>query len=132
MNRRHFFFSSAAAAFALQSRVGASEAISDPAAATHDALFQLWFPLKQFKIPPAERSTLAKISSAVSAGMYQAFSESSLLGALEGMTDPSLLPFYNSLTSSSDPAVKLFIRTPGGFGAMPQALRRRLFSFLFN
>ena len=146
MNRRHFFFSSAAAAFALQSRLSAQasgavvrelgeragESISDQTAATHDGLFQLWFPLKQFKIPPAERSTLAKIASAVSAGMYQAFSESSLLGALEGMTDPSLLPFYNSLTSSSDPAVKLFIRTPGGFGAMPQALRRRLFSFLFN
>lgn len=143
MNRRRFFFSSAAAAFAFRStlRAGAATefnsnqaAVNPPLtlAATHDALFQFWFPLKQLKISPGERRELGEIASRVSDGMYQAFSESSLLGALEGMTDPDLLPFYNALASSSDTAVKLFINTPGGFGAMPQGLRRRLFSFFFN
>ena len=140
MNRRHFFFSSAAAAFAVKSALGASESISDQTAAisplslkaTHDALFQFWFPLQKLEIPPAEKSQLEKIASGVSAGMYQAFIESSLLSALEGMTDPSLLPFYSSLTTSFDPSVRAFVTIPGGFGAMPQVLRRRLFSFLFN
>ncbi len=143
MKRRHFFFSSAAAVFAFKSTLRAgvdpettssqAAALSTPSlAATHDALFQLWFPLKQLKISPAERRELGEIATRVSAGMYQAFSESSLLGALEGMTDPGLLPFYDALASSSDPAVRLFIATPGGFGAMPQGLRRRLFSFFFS
>jgi GMC oxidoreductase len=140
MKRRHFFFSSAAAAFALKSALAASESISDQTAAistlslkaTHDALFQFWFPLQNLKIPAAEKSELEKIASGVSAGTYQAFIESSLLSALEGMTDPSLLPFYSSLISSSDPSVRAFITIPGGFGAMPWVLRRRLFSFLFN
>ncbi len=143
MKRRHFFFSSAAAAFALNSTLRAGvepqtissqgAAISTPVLiATHDALFQLWFPLKQLKISPAERKELGEIATRVSDGMYQAFSESSLLGALEGMTEPGLLPFYSALASSSDPAVRLFLATPGGFGAMPEGLRTRLFSFFFN
>lgn len=140
MNRRRFFFNSAAAAFALKSGLGANASISEQAVpvspislkATHDALFQFWFPLKDLKIPAAEKNELRKIADAVADGMYQAFIESSLMGALEGMTAPDLLPFYSNLVSSSDPAVKAFTKFSGGFGAMPRALRRRLFSFLFE
>ncbi|MBV9035071.1 MAG: GMC family oxidoreductase [Acidobacteriaceae bacterium] len=140
MHRRQFFFNAAAAALTLRfpGRAGGRPQSAPPLIspadlqATHDALFQFWFPLKELKIPPDERSEITKISSAVSAGMYQAFTESSLLELLEGMTAPSLLPFYRELAGSSDPAVQAFLTIPGGFGVMPRTLRRRLFSFLFN
>lgn len=141
MNRRQFFFSTAVAALNLRSPGKAGERprsvvlpLVSPTdlAATHEALFQFWFPLKRLKIPPEERSEITEIARSVSAGLYQAFAQSSLLELLGGMTQPQLLPFYRELAGSEDQAVQAFLAIPGGFGAMPTTLRSPLFSFLFN
>lgn len=113
MNRHRFIFSSAGAAFALKSALHAAGISPLSLLATHDALFHFWFPLNELKIPPAEKGELKKIASVVSPGMYQAFIESSLLGALEGKTDPALLPFSSSLANFSDPAVKGIYKDSG-------------------
>ncbi len=138
MNRRHFFFSSAAAALSVSPALRASERLlawtgtQSSLQATHNALFQFWFPLKDLRMSSALRAEVTPIAAAVDAGMYADFEQSTLLPLLEGMTDPKLLPFYSKLASSSNPAVRAFIATPGGFGAMPAALRKPLFSYLFR
>ena len=100
---------------------------------THIALFDLWFPLADLPIPPDVKVQVAPIADQVRAGMLQEFEESeSLMGLLTGMTDPKLLPFYDCLAGSADPAVKVFLAARGGFGGMAAELRSPLFSFLFE
>ena len=137
MNRRKFFFTSAATAlsFTPAFRAGASVLAWTGSAAsllaTHSALFQFWFPLSKLKIDPALKAEVTPIASAVDASMFAAFQESALLPLLEGMTEPKLLPFYSKLLSAPDPAVGAFLNSPGGFGSMPDCYKRPLFSFLF-
>jgi hypothetical protein len=101
--------------------------------ATHIALFDLWFPLADLPIPPDVKVQVAPIADQVRAGMLQEFEESeSLMGLLTGMTDPKLLPFYDCLAGSADPAAKAFLAARGGFGGMAAELRSPLFSFLFE
>jgi hypothetical protein len=102
-------------------------------AATHAALFDLWFPLPDLPIPPAVKDQIAPIADQVRSGMLQAFDGSaSIMGLLTAMTDPKLLPFYACLAGSTNTAVKAFLAANGGFGAMPADQRSPLFSFLFE
>jgi hypothetical protein len=101
--------------------------------ATHTALFDLWFPLADLPIPPDAKDELAPIANQVRSDMLQEFAESeSLMGLLAAMTDPKLLPFYDCLSGSADPAVKAFLAASGGFGGMAAELRSPVFSFLFE
>jgi hypothetical protein len=101
--------------------------------ATHTALFDLWFPLADLPIPPDAKDELAPIADQVRSGMLQVFAKSEpLIGLLAAMTDPKLLPFYDCLSGSADPAVKAFLAASGGFGGMAAELRSPLFSFLFE
>ena len=99
---------------------------------THEALFELWFPLTSFGLPAEVEKSIAEIAAEVSKGMFAAFAQSPLKDVLGGMTQPAALPFYEQLAASSDPAVKAFITAPGGFGGMDAELRSPLFSFLFE
>ena len=101
-------------------------------AKTHVALFDLWFPLSEFGLPPEVEQSIAEIAAEVSKGMLAAFDQSPLAAVLAGLTQPAALPFYDQLTASSDPAVKAFISAPGGFGGMDAEFRAPLFSFLFE
>jgi len=136
-NRRQFF-AAFAAAMAVAERSSAraqtpSAAIdAEDVAKTHEALFELWFPLPEFGLPPEAEQTIAGIAAEVSKGMLAAFVQSPLAAVLGGMTQPTALPFYEQLAASSDPAVKAFLATPGGFGGMDPASRAPLFSFLFE
>jgi choline dehydrogenase-like flavoprotein len=137
LNRRQFFAAFAAAmAVAELSSARAqtpSAAISaEDVEKTHEALFNLWFPLSELGLPPDVEKSIAEITTEVSKGMLAAFDQSPLAAILEGMTQPAALPFYEQLTASSDPAVKAFIAAPGGFGGMDAELRAALFSFLFE
>lgn len=137
LNRRQFFTAFAAAMAAARL---ASARAQTPAATigaedvekTHEALFDLWFPLSEFGLPREVEQAVAEISVEVSKGMLAAFQQSPLAAVLEGMTQPAALPFYEQLTASSDPAVQAFIAAPGGFGGMDAELRAPLFSFLFE
>lgn len=142
-NRRQFFAAFAAAmavataelpsARAQAPSATPSGAISAEAVAkTHEALFNLWFPLSELGLPPEVEQTIGKISAEVSKGMLAAFVQSPLKAVLDGMTQPAALPFFKQLAASSDPAVKAFIAAPGGFGGMDAAMRSPLFSFLFE
>ena len=101
-------------------------------AKTHDALFDTWFPLEGLPIPPSVKPEIAAIAAKVSAGMFQTFSELSLMKILTGMTYPGLLPFASCLAKSSDPAVQAFLKATGGYGGLAPDQRSRLFSFLFE
>jgi hypothetical protein len=101
--------------------------------ATHNALFETWFPFDDLPIPPAVRGDIAGIAQKVRAGMFQAFQQSpGIMFLLTGMTAPSKLPFYDCLKQSADPAVQSFLTSAGGFGGMPVHQRAPLFSFLFE
>ncbi len=137
LNRRQFFAAIAAAvAVADLSSAGAQT----PAAAigaedvqrTHQALFDLWFPLSEFGLPPDAEQTIAGIAAQVNKGMLEAFLQLPLAAVLEGMTQPAALPFYEQLAASSDPAVQAFLAAPGGFGGMEAELRAPLFSYFFE
>jgi hypothetical protein len=105
----------------------------DPAITrTHEALFTLWFPLDELPIPQAIKPDVARSAAEVSAAMLNAFSMPPMLGLLQGLTNPSTLPFYPCLNEARDPAVQAFIAGPGGFGGMPAQYRSPLFSFFFN
>jgi hypothetical protein len=138
VNRRKFFFTTAATTLSLTPAFRARAALltwtgtQASLQATHEALFQFWFPLKKLNIPPALKAEVTLIAQQVDAAMFTDFQTSSLLALLEGMTQPTLLPFYSSLAASSDPAVRAFINSSGGFGTMPDIYRRPLFSFLFS
>ncbi|MGC4105996.1 MAG: GMC family oxidoreductase N-terminal domain-containing protein [Thermomicrobiales bacterium] len=105
---------------------------ADDIAKTHEALFELWFPLAEFGLPPDVEQSVATISTEVSKGMLAAFEQSPVAALLQGLTQPKDLPFYEQLTASSEPAVQAFIAAPGGFGGMDASLRTPLYSFLFE
>ncbi len=137
LNRRQFFIAFAAAmAVAELPSAHAQTPTADIKAAdvakTHVALFDLWFPLSEFGLPPEVEQSIAEIAAEVSKGMLAAFDQSPLAAVLAGLTQPAALPFYEQLTASSDPAVKAFISAPGGFGGMDAEFRAPLFSFLFE
>jgi hypothetical protein len=137
MNRRKFFFTSAATALSFTPALRASGGLlawtgnQASLLATHNALFQFWFPLSKLKIDPALKAEVTPIATQVNAAMFVDFQASALLPLLEGMTEPKLLPFYSNLVSASDPAVRAFLTSPGGFGTMPDIYKRPLFSFFF-
>jgi hypothetical protein len=137
LSRRQFFIAFAAAmAVAELPSAHAQTPTADIKAAdvakTHVALFDLWFPLSEFGLPPEVEQSIAEIAAEVSKGMLAAFDQSPLAAVLAGLTQPAALPFYEQLTASSDPAVKAFISAPGGFGGMDAEFRAPLFSFLFE
>jgi hypothetical protein len=99
---------------------------------THEALFDLWFPLSALGLPPDVEESIAAIASEVSKGMLAAFVDSPLAPVLAGMTQPAALPFYEQLAASSDPAVQAFLAAPGGFGGVEAEFRAPLFSFFFE
>jgi choline dehydrogenase-like flavoprotein len=137
LDRRQFFtaFAAAIAAAGLTSARAQTPTAAIGAAdieTTHEALFNLWFPLPEFGLPPDVEQSIAGIAGEVSKGMLAAFDESPLAAVLEGMTEPAALPFHDQLAASSDPAVQAFIAAPGGFGGMDAELRAPLFSFLFE
>jgi GMC oxidoreductase len=112
---------------------GDTEQAIDPAVAkTHQALFDTWFPLADLPIPAPVKPDVAAIAKTVSAAMLQAFSQSGVAALLVGMTVPSRLPFYACLQQSTDPAVKSFLASAGGYGGMPPSQRVPLFSFFFE
>lgn len=137
LSRRQFFaaFAAAMAVADLSSaraQTPSPEISADDIAKTHEALFNLWFPLSEFGLPAEAEQSIATISAEVSKGMLAALSQSPLAAVLAGMTQPAALPFYEQLSASTDPAVKAFIAAPGGFGGMDEALRTPLYSFLFE
>jgi len=101
--------------------------------ATHDALFDLWFPLAELPIRPAAKPDIAAIAKQVNAGMFAAFSQSQVMsGMLGAMTNPTMLPFHACLAKSDNQAVKAFLAATGGFGGLASQERSPLFSFLFE
>src|SRR5262245_30244699 len=106
----------------------------DPRVAkTHAALFDTWFPLEDLPIPAAIKPDIAAIAAQVSAAMLTGFSQSPGIAALlAGLTDPTVLPFYDCLRQSANPAVRSLLASPGGYGGMPADQRAPLFSFLFE
>ena len=137
LNRRQFFIAFAAAMavaelHSARAQTPTADIKAADVATTHLALFDLWFPLSEFGLPPEVEKSIAEIAAEVSKGMLAAFVQSPLAAVLAGMTQPAALPFYEQLAASSDPAVKAFIAAPGGFGGMDAELRSPLFSFLFE
>lgn len=123
LNRRQFFkaFAAAMAVAELSSaraQTPSADISAEDVEKTHEALFNLWFPLSELGLPPEVEQSVAEISDEVSKGMLAAFDQSPLAAVLDGMTQPAALPFYEQLTAASDPAVKAFIAAPGGFGGM--------------
>src|SRR5215469_9414126 len=98
-----------------------TSSVPAPVAQTHAVLGTLWFPVQQLPIPPQILPEVEAIASQVCAGMLEAFSQSSFLGVLVGMTTPNsqTLPFFECLSQSTNPWVQQFLQTPGGVGGMP-------------
>jgi hypothetical protein len=98
MNRRKFFFTSAGTALSFTPALHASESLltwtgsQASLLATHNALFEFWFPLSKLKMNPGLRAEVTPIATQVDATMFAEFQESALLPLLEGMTEPKLLP----------------------------------------
>jgi GMC oxidoreductase len=101
-------------------------------AKTHNAVFDTWFPLDELPILPSVKPEIAAIATQVSAGMLQAFSGSSLMAILTGMTYPKSLPFYTCLAQSQNAAVQAFLAATGGYGGLAIDQRSPLFSFFFE
>jgi hypothetical protein len=99
---------------------------------THSAIFDTWFPLDELPIPPSVKPEIAAIATQVSAGMFRAFSGSSLMAILTGMTYPTALPFYTCLAHSQNKAAQAFLAGTGGYGGLAADQRSALFSFLFE
>lgn len=134
-NRRHVLVAFAAVAVGsqtLHAQTPVPEISGDAMQQTHQAIFDLWFPLTEFGLPPTVEASIAEIATQVSSGMLTAFAQSPLKNVLAGMTQPSLLPFYQEMTSSTDPAVQDFLAAAGGFGGMQSSNRKPLFSYLFE
>ncbi|MCO5223671.1 MAG: GMC family oxidoreductase N-terminal domain-containing protein [Thermomicrobiales bacterium] len=137
LNRRQFFKAFAAATAVMEvtparAQTPAADIGAEQIEQTHEALFDLWFPLSQFGLPPEVEASIASIAAEVSKGMLAAFVDSPLAAVLAGMTQPAALPFSQELAASSDPAVQAFLAAPGGFGGMDPELRTPLYSFLFE
>lgn len=137
LDRRQFFtaFAAAMAATGLASahaQTPTAGVAAESIETTHEALFNLWFPLSELGLPPEVEQSISEIAAEVSKGMLAAFEQSELADVLGGMTQPEALPFYEQLAASDDPAVQAFLAAPGGFGGMDAELRTPLFSFLFE
>jgi len=137
LDRRHVFkaIAAAVALAGLQPATAQTPSAATSAAdieQTHKALYDFWFPLAEFGLPPDVEQSIAGISAEVGKGMLAAFVQSPLAAVLEGMTQPAALPFHAQLAASSDPAVQAFIAAPGGFGGMAPEFRAPLFTFLFE
>lgn len=109
--------------------------------ATHQALFDLWFPQAELPLAPAIVAEIAAIAANVSEGMLCAFTPdtdqrpSAFYEVLLGMTypGPKTLPFYEVIATSGNAAAKALLAAPaGGFGAMPADLRSPLFSYFYE
>lgn len=137
LDRRQFFtaFAAAMAATGLASahaQTPTAGVAAESIETTHEALFNLWFPLSELGLPPEVEQSISEIAAEVSKGMLAAFEQSELADLLGGMTQPEALPFYEQLAASDDPAVQAFLAAPGGFGGMDAELRTPLFSFLIE
>lgn len=100
--------------------------------ATHDALFDVWFPIDILPIS----NSLKQVAAAVSDGMFNAFISTALAPLLTGLTYPNQLPspLYNALKSSTDPAIIAMVTSLGGFGApaLDYEAHLRVFSLFFQ
>jgi hypothetical protein len=101
-------------------------------AKTHNAIFDTWFPLDELPIPWSVKPEIAAIAAQVRTGMLKAFSGSSLMTILTGLTYPALLPFYPCLAQSQNMAVKAFLAATGGYGGLAVDQRTPLFSFFIE
>jgi hypothetical protein len=110
----------------------ATPTIDPHIAKTHSAIFDTWFPLDELPILQSVKPEIAAIAAKVSTDMLQAFSHSSLMPILTGMTYPTSLPFYTCLAESQDPAVQAFLAATGGYGGLVVDQRSPLFSFFFE
>lgn len=94
--------------------------------ATHQAVFYLWLPLDDLDLPADVKADIAKIASQVCSNLFIALCGSLAQKALlSGMTSPNLLPFYEQIKSSTNPAVIDFEKN--GFGGMDAKNRKALF-----
>jgi hypothetical protein len=98
---------------------------------THSLLFYLWFPWKELDIPQQIRPDIEEIATKVSTAMLAAFSQSSFLTVLEGMTYPANLPFYDCLKQSSNPAIAQFLAAAGGLGDLNVDSATQVLSYFF-
>ena len=112
--------------------MGSLPVIPAAVAQTHALLFQLWFPLQQLPIPEQIRPEIEEIAGKVQSAMLAAFSESSFLGILEGMTQPAALPFYECLKQSQNSSVQKFLAAPGGLGGLSADAATALLSYFFE
>lgn len=137
LNRRHFLgtFAAAMSVGELTSAIAQTPVVEinpEDVEQTHQALFDLWFPLSELGLPPDVEEAIAEIATEVSKGMFAALSQSPIANILAGMTQPQVLPFYQELADSPDPAVQAFLSATGGFGGMEAEFRMPLYSFLFE
>ncbi|UWZ83656.1 GMC oxidoreductase [Occallatibacter riparius] len=109
-----------------------TSSVPAPVAQTHAVLFTLWFPVEQLPIPPQILPEIQAIATQVSAGMLEAFSQSTFLRVLEGMTAPQGLPFYQCLQNSTNSSVQQWLATPGGIGSLPVEAASQVLSYLFE
>ena len=98
LNRRQFFaaFAAAVALTRLPSahaQTPTADISAEDVEKTHEALFDLWFPLTEFGLPPDVEKSIGEIAAEVSKGMLEAFSQSSLADVLGAMTQPAAVPF---------------------------------------
>ena len=99
---------------------------------THNALFKTWFPLDRLDIPARVKPEISAIAKKVSEEMLTEFSESAVLQILGVLTSPQSLPFYGCLKNSKDPAIQMFLNTPGGYGAISPEAGQSVLSFFFR
>ncbi len=101
---------------------------------TFDQLYTLWFPIYELPIPDRVRGDITLVSQVVQKEFWTAIDvPGNAFGALlTGMTYASLLPFYDALKKSSDPAVLKFISTPGGIGKLTLSEASQVLSAFFT
>ncbi|WBU59936.1 GMC family oxidoreductase N-terminal domain-containing protein [Paracoccus albus] len=136
-DRRFFILSIASAVLAASTAPALATGSPPPAQqaalrATHDALFGLWFPLDELGLSDTVKDAVTPISAQVSDGIFAAFQEPPLSALLAGMTNPDALPFHDKLVASDNDAVKAFISSPGGFGALGPDQQSALLSFFMS
>ncbi|MFL6387782.1 MAG: GMC family oxidoreductase N-terminal domain-containing protein [Terriglobales bacterium] len=108
-----------------------TEKVDPKLLASHQAIFYLWLPLDDLDLPADVKADIAKIAGQVCSRLFIGLSDSPAQKALlQGMTYPNLLPFYEQIKSSKDPAVVDFGKN--GFGGMDAKNRKALFSWLFD
>jgi hypothetical protein len=98
--------------------------------ATHRALFDTWLPLDKLDLPAGLRADISTIADSVCKAMFAGLCASPQVALLKGMTDCTLLPFYQEIKDSEHAAVVDF-RTHG-FGGMKPEYMQALFSWMFE